>query len=367
MIDEEDAAKAEGGNGDGDGAVTGIAQADERALRVMRLKETVLVEKTRLGAGGTVEQNVEHEISVNLIDPWLKQPRTHFDPKKIQKLARSINAHGQREAIKVTVHPEKSGRYLISDGQRRWMACQHRDCQRKTIRAVVLPSEDEDQMLIHSLISNCCREGHTPYEYALAIKRLFDRGHAVDFIATIFGKSDCWVYQHQSLTKLDQRVIDMMDCHRDKKVRLKFAIAILLTSLPGDLQFSIAKEIVEEKMEQKQARYFIETKARAAGHEIGGIAHRPERRRNSFKSWVSSMSHSVGEFLNIPGTTLPDFLLGFSEQELTVTSKTMADCHEGLKALINALNEASTKLEKKRIEASRPLAKKKDKKAKAKR
>jgi ParB/RepB/Spo0J family partition protein len=73
----------------------------------------------------------EYELSVADIEPDPDQPRLEVDAE----LADSIKSQGQLRAIEVRPHPDKPGKYMIVDGERRWRA--HVKAGKRTIRATL--------------------------------------------------------------------------------------------------------------------------------------------------------------------------------------------------------------------------------------
>lgn len=56
------------------------------------------------------------------IEPDPEQPRKEFNQAKLEELASSIRARGVQLPIIVRPHPEEEGKYIITDGERRWRA-----------------------------------------------------------------------------------------------------------------------------------------------------------------------------------------------------------------------------------------------------
>src|SRR4051794_13270005 len=70
---------------------------------------------------GTERLRAAAMIEVDRIVPDPNQPRTEFDEAAIDRLAASLNEHGQLQPIAVR-WSEDMGRYLIVSGERRWRA-----------------------------------------------------------------------------------------------------------------------------------------------------------------------------------------------------------------------------------------------------
>lgn len=174
--------------------------------------------------------------------PDPRQPRTWFDEAKLQELAKSIGAAGQRVAIIVVPHPAEPHKYFIVDGERRWRACAIASVM--MMKAIVSHETEERELFKQSAIANFSREGHTTLEtmYAIArIKKDFPdlRNHE---IAEMFGKSLGWVQNHLALLRLPQEVQDLMHPSRPKEQRLVLSVALQLVPLSKRDQVRFAHE-----------------------------------------------------------------------------------------------------------------------------
>ncbi|MFH1276241.1 MAG: ParB/RepB/Spo0J family partition protein [Candidatus Woesearchaeota archaeon] len=109
------------------------------------------------------------EIPTNNILANFSQPRETFNKEQIKELAESILSNGLINPITVR---EWKGKYMIVAGERRWRA--HNVAGLKTIQAFVKEYENDEQMMIESLIENVHREDLTEYEKAKYLKRIMD-------------------------------------------------------------------------------------------------------------------------------------------------------------------------------------------------
>jgi ParB family transcriptional regulator, chromosome partitioning protein len=113
------------------------------------------------------------EIDIDRIVPDPNQPRTDFDPAAIERLAQSMQTHGELQPISVR-WSDDMGRYLIVTGERRWRAAQR--AGRRAVAAIILDgSPSESQVLEMQLVENCIREDLQPIEQARAFRTLMDR------------------------------------------------------------------------------------------------------------------------------------------------------------------------------------------------
>lgn len=121
---------------------------------------------------GTSRLRAGAEIQLDRIIPDPDQPRTEFDAEALDRLAASLQAHGQLQPISVRWSDE-AGRYLIIAGERRWRAA--RKAGKATIAAVIIDGADAGRILEMQLVENCLREDLQPIEQAKAFRVLMDR------------------------------------------------------------------------------------------------------------------------------------------------------------------------------------------------
>src|ERR1044071_9121524 len=92
------------------------------------------------------------EIDLDLLEVNDQQPRTHFDSRKLEKLAESIRTNGLVQPILVR---RKGNRYQIIAGERRWRAAQQANLRK--IPAVIREIPDE-KLLELALVENIARQ-----------------------------------------------------------------------------------------------------------------------------------------------------------------------------------------------------------------
>jgi ParB family chromosome partitioning protein len=142
------------------------------ANRVGRAGEAAASEKPdRLD--GTERLRAAAMIELDRIVPDPDQPRKEFEEASIERLAASLEEHGQLQPIAVR-WSESMSRYLIVSGERRWRASMR--AGRSKIAAVIIEGERTDsQVLEMQLVENCLREDLQPIEQARAFRTLMDR------------------------------------------------------------------------------------------------------------------------------------------------------------------------------------------------
>jgi ParB family transcriptional regulator, chromosome partitioning protein len=117
------------------------------------------------------------------IDEDPAQPRKEFDDAKLAELAETIRQRGVLQAISVRPHPEIAGRWMLNYGSRRLRASKLAD--KTDIPSFVDKAADD----YAQVIENEQREGLTPLELAMFVKRRMSAGDSQAEIARQLGKS----------------------------------------------------------------------------------------------------------------------------------------------------------------------------------
>lgn len=188
------------------------------------------------------------EIDINEIAPAADQPRKNFDEEKIQKLAESIKEHGVLQPILV----KKDGKYYkIIAGERRWRAA--RIAGLKNVPIIEKKLTDREAMEI-SLIENLQREDLNPIEEAQAYKKLMDDFKLTqEDIAKRVGKSRPAITNSIRLLSLDERVSNYLIDGTISEGHGK----VLASINDKNLQFEIAKKIIDENLNVRQTEKLI--------------------------------------------------------------------------------------------------------------
>ncbi len=213
------------------------------------------------------------QLSVDLIEPNPRQPRTNFDPDELAELTASIQEHGVLQPLLVA-QPEESDQYILIAGERRLQAAKRAGLA--TVPAVVRQA-DEQQLLVWALIENLQREDLNPIEAAEGYRQLaedFDLSHGG--IAERVGKSRSAVSNTLRLLQLPKALQeavgagDISEGHARALLSLptkKAQQAALKTILEGELNVRQAEELVRrlsgkrKKQSTKTAKQSPEEKA----------------------------------------------------------------------------------------------------------
>lgn len=140
-------------------------------------------------------------LRVDSIDPSAVQPRSVFDPAKLQELVDSVRANGIIQPILVRPHGD---RYQLIAGERRLRAVK---IVGHTFIPAIIQEHFENQLLEVALIENIQREDLNPIEIAHAFDQLHrHHGFNHDEIARRTGKDRATVTNTLRLLKLPSEV-----------------------------------------------------------------------------------------------------------------------------------------------------------------
>lgn len=183
------------------------------------------------------------EISLDLIEPNAKQPRTRFADEKLEELAQSILANGIVQPILVR---KRGGRYQLIAGERRWRASQKAGLTK--IPAIIREVADE-KLLELALIENIQRQELNPIEEAKAYKNLIETiGLTQEMVAERVGKNRTVVTTCLRLLKLPKEVQQLVE---EEKISAGHARALLMSN-DADSQRRLANKIIEMSLSVRE-------------------------------------------------------------------------------------------------------------------
>ena len=140
-------------------------------------------------------------VSMEDLVPNPDQPRKTFAQESLDELAESIRRHGLLQPL--LVHQEKSGKYIIIAGERRYRAAQIAGLEQLPV--IVRNQDDENHRIELSLVENIQREDLDPIEEAQAYAKLMEiTGATQEGVAEMVGKSRVAVANTIRLLKLPE-------------------------------------------------------------------------------------------------------------------------------------------------------------------
>jgi len=188
------------------------------------------------------------EIPIDAIDPNPVQPRTVFQPERLQELAQSIKSNGVLQPLLVRRNGE---RFELIAGERRWRAARQAELSRVP---AVIQDVSSDRVLEMSLIENIQREDLNPIEVAQAFDRLTrQHGLSHDDIASRTGKDRSTVTNMLRLLRLPSDIQLLVAEHR---LSMGHARAILGLPTP-ELQRQVAEKTTSQGMSVRQVERLV--------------------------------------------------------------------------------------------------------------
>ncbi|HHZ87483.1 MAG TPA: ParB/RepB/Spo0J family partition protein [Chromatiaceae bacterium] len=188
-------------------------------------------------------------LPVDLIGRSPYQPRTEFDPERLQELADSIQAQGVIQPV--VVRPLRDGRYELIAGERRWRAAQLAGLH--DIPVVVRDVPDQAAMAM-ALIENIQREDLGAVDEAQALQRLhkdFELTHQE--VADAVGRSRAAVSNMIRLLDLQPEVLALLSAGD-----LDMGHGRALLALEGTLQVEAATTVAGRGLSVRETEKLVQ-------------------------------------------------------------------------------------------------------------
>jgi len=216
------------------------------------------------------------------------QPRTIFQPDRLEELAASIRANGIIQPLIVRRDGEK---YQIVAGERRWRAAQLAGANEVP---VVVQEIADSQLLELALIENIQREDLNPIETAHAFERLHrEMGLSHEEIGRRTGKDRTSIVNTLRLLKLPREIQSLVAAQR---ISMGHARAIL--ALPAaETQIEIAEKAAAQGMSVRQVEALVQELTSERPKETGSkrqIAQDP-----NVKAAVEELERALGTRVRI--------------------------------------------------------------------
>ena len=236
----------------------------------------------------SADENDIIELKTTDIEPNRSQPRKNFDKEKLNSLADSIKEHGVIQPIIVTA--DKSGRYTIVAGERRWRAAKIAGL--KTV-PVLVKDYSEQAVAEIALIENLQREDLNPIEEANGYKELCSAyGLTQDEISQMVGKSRSAVANSMRLLSLEEEIQQKL---MTGEISEGHARAIL--SLTGyELRIFLTNAIIEQELNVREAEKLAKELSRVPKPTV---EKKPDAYEIELKRIQDSLSSGLGTKVTI--------------------------------------------------------------------
>ncbi len=212
------------------------------------LSKTALQHAAENASSVSSGRDVLRSLSLDLISPGPYQPRSVFDPDRMEELAESIRHQGIIQPVIVRARGDNN--YELIAGERRWRAAQIAGIEK--IPAIVREVPDEIAIAM-ALVENIQREDLNPIEEATALRRLVDEFQMTHQEAgDAVGRSRSAVSNLLRLLELSQEVRELVDA---KHLEMGHARALL--TLEPSLQAQAAREVVRKSLSVRETEQLV--------------------------------------------------------------------------------------------------------------
>ncbi|RUO80976.1 chromosome partitioning protein ParB [Idiomarina tyrosinivorans] len=188
------------------------------------------------------------KLPIEWLRPGKYQPRKDMSPEALEDLAASVKAQGIIQPIVVRQVGEDS--YEIIAGERRWRAAQ---LARLAEVPCLIKKVADEAAIAMALIENIQREDLNAMEEATALQRLLDEFQLThQEVANAVGKSRTTVTNLLRLNNLHDEVKTFVE-----RGDLELGHAKLLLALQGEVQASVAQQMVAKELTVREAEKLV--------------------------------------------------------------------------------------------------------------
>lgn len=190
------------------------------------------------------------ELRADRIVPNRWQPRRHFDPQKLEELARTIDSHGLMQPL--VVRKTADGGYELIAGERRLRAM--RDILQRETVPVQLIQADDAMVREMALVENLQRDDLNPIEEAAAYQELHrELGLTHEAIAERLQVSRPKITNSMRLLELPEEIKQLV---AGGELAAGSARALLGLSSPV-AQLKLARRAVEEGLSARKVEQLV--------------------------------------------------------------------------------------------------------------
>lgn len=244
------------------------------------------------------------DLAIDQIERSPLQPRTSFNPERLDELARSIRERGVIQPV--TVRP-RGNRYELVAGERRVLAAKQAGYE--TVPAMVIEASDEEALQL-ALIENIQRDDLNPIEHARAYHEMATRFKLTqDQVAQRVGKDRASVANYLRLLTLPEKIRKLIE---EEKLSFGHARA-LLGAITRPEQERIARLVVERGLSVREVEALV---AGARPRPKPGLRQKPPknvhvaeleaRMSRALGARVSITEHGKGGRISITYHSLDD-------------------------------------------------------------
>ena len=212
------------------------------------LSKSALQHAAESAASRSSGRDTLKSLPLDIISPGPYQPRSIFDPDRLEELAESIRHQGIIQPV--VVRSKGDDQYELIAGERRWRAAQMAGIEK--IPAIVRDVPDEIAIAM-ALVENIQRENLNPIEEATALRRLVDEFQMTHQEAgDSVGRSRSAVSNLLRLLELSEEVRELVDARH-----LEMGHARALLTLDPAMQAKAAREVVSKQLSVRETEQLV--------------------------------------------------------------------------------------------------------------
>jgi ParB family chromosome partitioning protein len=241
-------------------------------------------------ATAPLRESAPSRLPIDLIQANPLQPRTVFEPAKLEELAASIRANGVIQPIVVRKHADG---FQIVAGERRWRASKLAGLAEVP---VVVQDVADPQMLELALIENIQREDLNPVETAQAYDRLArELGLSQEEIGRRTGKDRTSIANMIRLLKLPREVQLLLAEHR-----LSMGHARAILGLPdADQQILLAEKAAAQGLSVRQVETLVQEMTSDRPKHGGGPSRKESNQDPNVRAAAEELERLLGTRVRI--------------------------------------------------------------------
>ncbi len=198
--------------------------------------------------GDTDSKTIKNKLSISSIVRNKFQPRKNFNKEKMEELTNSIRERGILQPIVVRKSSDKSDKFEIIAGERRWHAAQSAGLHDVPVVEI---EADDLKSLEFAIVENVQRSDLNPIEEAKAYKKLIEEfNYDQEKVSKFIGKSRAHVANSIRLLSLQNEVISLIEENKISAGHAKVLVGL-------ENAHFLAKKIIEKKLSVRQAENLI--------------------------------------------------------------------------------------------------------------
>ena len=198
--------------------------------------------------GDTDSKTIKNKLSISSIVRNKFQPRKNFNKEKMEELTNSIRERGILQPIVVRKSSDKSDKFEIIAGERRWHAAQSAGLHDVPVVEI---EADDLKSLEFAIVENVQRSDLNPIEEAKGYNKLIDDfNYDQEKVSKFIGKSRAHVANSLRLLSLPHEVILLIEENKISAGHAKVLVGL-------DNAHFLAKKIIEKKLSVRQAENLI--------------------------------------------------------------------------------------------------------------